>query len=49
MPLKSLVDSGLINPYPPLCDTPNSYVAQWEHTLILRPSHKEILSRGDDY
>jgi methionyl aminopeptidase len=49
MPLKSLVDCGLVNPYPPLCDVPDSYVAQYEHTIVLRPSCKEILSRGFDY
>jgi len=27
MPLKNLVDAGIINPYPPLSDIPGSYVA----------------------
>lgn len=22
---------------------------QYEHTLVLRPTHKEVLSRGDDF
>jgi len=47
--LKNLCDVGIIQPYPPLVDKPGSYVAQYEHTLILRPTCKEILSRGDDY
>ncbi|KAJ2158154.1 Methionine aminopeptidase 2 [Coemansia sp. RSA 552] len=47
--LKTLVDSGVVASYPPLCDVPGSYTAQFEHTLILRPTCKEVLSRGDDY
>ncbi|KAJ2774520.1 Methionine aminopeptidase 2 [Coemansia nantahalensis] len=47
--LKTLVDSGIVTAYPPLCDNPGSYTAQFEHTLILRPTVKEVLSRGDDY
>eukprot|EP00761_Pharyngomonas_kirbyi_P012431 gb/GECH01012458.1/.p1 GENE.gb/GECH01012458.1/~~gb/GECH01012458.1/.p1 ORF type:complete len:446 (+),score=96.90 gb/GECH01012458.1/:1-1338(+) len=47
--LKHLCDQGLVNPYPPLCDVKGSHVAQWEHTLVLRPTCKEVLSRGDDY
>ena len=47
--MKQLVDSGLVNAYPPLVDVPGSYVAQYEHTFLLRPTCKEILSRGDDY
>ena len=27
IPLKNLVDAGIINPYPPLSDVPGSYVA----------------------
>ena len=49
MALKSLVNAGLVDPYPPLCDTTGSYVAQFEHTILLRPTCKEVLSRGDDY
>jgi methionyl aminopeptidase len=49
LPLRDLVQNGIINPYPPLCDKEGSYVAQWEHTLLLRPTVKEVLSRGDDY
>lgn len=47
--LKTLVDSGLVDPYPPLCDIRGSYTAQYEHTILLRPTCKEVLSRGDDY
>jgi methionyl aminopeptidase len=47
--LKSLCDAGVINPYPPLCDVRGCYTAQYEHTILLRPTCKEVLSRGDDY
>ena len=47
--LKQLVNSNLVNPYPPLCDVKGCYTAQFEHTILLRPTCKEILSRGDDY
>ena len=36
-------------PYPPLCDVRGSYVSQFEHTILLRPTCKEVISRGDDY
>ncbi|CDS40613.1 methionyl aminopeptidase 2 [Echinococcus multilocularis] len=49
MGLKNLVDVGVIKAYPPLVDTRNSYTAQWEHTVILRPTCKEVVTRGDDY
>lgn len=49
IPLKQLVDSGIINALPPLSDIPGSYVAQYEHTFILRPTCKEVLTRGDDF
>ncbi|OMJ08114.1 Methionine aminopeptidase 2 [Smittium culicis] len=47
--LKNLVDSGVVQAYPPLVDIPGSYVAQFEHTIVLRPTCKEVISRGDDY
>jgi methionyl aminopeptidase len=47
--LRNLCDVGIIQPYPPLVDIKGSYVAQYEHTLMLRPTRKEVLSRGDDY
>ncbi|EYC35673.1 hypothetical protein Y032_1002g3354 [Ancylostoma ceylanicum] len=49
MSLKDLCDKGIVDPYPPLCDVKGCYTAQWEHTLVLRPTCKEVLSRGDDY
>jgi methionyl aminopeptidase len=47
--LKNLCEAGLVDAYPPLVDVKGSYTAQYEHTLLLRPNCKEVLSRGDDY
>ncbi|KAI8804054.1 methionine aminopeptidase 2 [Cladochytrium replicatum] len=47
--LKSLVDAELVFAYPPLVDIKGCYTAQFEHTILLRPTCKEVLSRGDDY
>jgi len=47
--LRSLVDSGVVEEYPPLLDVRGSYVAQYEHTIILRPTCKEVVSKGEDY
>jgi len=47
--LKSLVDAEIVNPYPPLVDNNGAYTAQYEHTILLRPTCKEVISRGDDY
>nr|CCC93362.1 putative methionine aminopeptidase 2 [Trypanosoma congolense IL3000] len=47
--LNQLVEAGAVNKYPPLCDVRGCYTAQLEHTLILKPTAKEVLSRGDDY
>ncbi|CAM9901439.1 unnamed protein product [Ectocarpus sp. 12 AP-2014] len=47
--LKQLCDSGLVNALPPLCDVRGSYVAQYEHTILMRPTCVEVLSRGDDF
>lgn len=47
--LKNLCDVGIVQAYPPLCDAKGSYTAQYEHTIIMRPTCKEVLSRGDDY
>ncbi|KAI8537116.1 hypothetical protein RHMOL_Rhmol09G0000500 [Rhododendron molle] len=49
MALKNLCDAGIVQPYPPLCDIKGSYVSQFEHTILLRPTCKEVISRGDDY
>ena len=44
-----LISSGLVDAYPPLCDIKGSYTAQYEHTILLRPTCKEVVSRGNDY
>uniref|UniRef100_M4BUN6 Methionine aminopeptidase 2 n=1 Tax=Hyaloperonospora arabidopsidis (strain Emoy2) TaxID=559515 RepID=M4BUN6_HYAAE len=49
MALKNLVDTGIVTAYPPLVDVKGSYTAQYEHTIVLRPTCKEVVSRGDDY
>ncbi|KAI9887574.1 MAG: Methionine aminopeptidase 2 [Watsoniomyces obsoletus] len=47
--LNNLVTSGIVEAYPPLCDIKGSYTVQFEHTILLRPTVKEVISRGDDY
>lgn len=47
--MRSLVSNGIVESYRPLVDVPGSYVAQFEHTVLLRPNCKEVISRGDDY
>ncbi|KAL8835440.1 MAG: hypothetical protein Q9170_003317 [Blastenia crenularia] len=47
--MRSLVQSGVVEAYGPLVDVPGSYVAQFEHTVLLRPNCKEVISRGNDY
>ncbi|KAG9783389.1 peptidase M24A, methionine aminopeptidase, partial [Aureobasidium melanogenum] len=47
--LNNLVSQGIVEAYPPLVDTKGSYTAQFEHTILLRPTVKEVVSRGDDY
>lgn len=47
--LKNLCAVGIIQPCPPLCDVKGSYTAQYEHTVLIRPTCKEVLSRGDNY
>ncbi|ROT36114.1 peptidase M24A, methionine aminopeptidase [Sodiomyces alkalinus F11] len=47
--MNCLISNGIVEPYEPLADIPGSYSAQFEHTLLLRETHKEVLSRGDDY
>ncbi|KOC68870.1 Methionine aminopeptidase 2 [Habropoda laboriosa] len=49
MALKDLCDKGTVEAYPPLVDVKGCYTAQFEHTLVLRPTCKEVISRGDDY
>lgn len=47
--MNCLISQGIVEPYQPLMDTKGSYSAQFEHTLLLRETHKEVFSRGDDY
>jgi len=47
--LKNLCDVGIVQAYPPLCDVKGCYTAQYEHTIMMRPMCKEVVSRGDDY
>jgi methionyl aminopeptidase len=47
--LKSLCDNGVVNAYPPLVDVRGSFTAQYEHTIFLRPTCKEVVTRGDDF
>ncbi|KAI0134323.1 peptidase M24, structural domain-containing protein [Xylariales sp. AK1849] len=47
--LSHLVKAGIVEDYPPLVDKKGSYTAQFEHTILLRPNVKEVISRGDDY
>ncbi|KAL3454647.1 peptidase M24, structural domain-containing protein [Aspergillus insuetus] len=47
--MNSLVNHGIVDVYPPLMDIKGSYSAQFEHTILLRESNKEIISRGTDY
>ncbi|KAL8999551.1 MAG: hypothetical protein Q9169_001640 [Polycauliona sp. 2 TL-2023] len=47
--LNNLVSSGIVEDYPPLVDKKGSYTAQFEHTILLRPNMKEVISRGEDY
>ncbi|KAI3428315.1 hypothetical protein D9Q98_006695 [Chlorella vulgaris] len=49
MALKNLCDAGVVDPYPPLCDTKGCYTAQYEHTIFMGGTRKEVLSRGPDY
>ncbi|EMD42017.1 hypothetical protein CERSUDRAFT_129335 [Gelatoporia subvermispora B] len=47
--LNHLVTQGIVQDYPPLCDARGAMTAQFEHTILLRPTRKEVVSRGDDY
>ncbi|KAI4675071.1 uncharacterized protein J4E88_007975 [Alternaria novae-zelandiae] len=47
--MRTLVNSGIVQAYAPLVDIPGSFIAQFEHTVLLRPNCKEVVSRGDDY
>ncbi|KAI0304730.1 peptidase M24, structural domain-containing protein [Russula brevipes] len=47
--LNHLVAQGIVQDYPPLCDARGAMTAQFEHTILLRPTVKEVVSRGEDY
>lgn len=47
--LNQLIKAGVVDEYPPLADVHGSFVAQFEHTFLLKPSGKEVFSIGDDY
>lgn len=47
--LNQLVRAGIVQDYPPIVDVKGSYTAQFEHTILLHPHKKEVVSRGDDY
>jgi methionyl aminopeptidase len=47
--MNQLANKGVVEVYAPLMDVEGSYSAQFEHTLLLGESSKEIISRGDDY
>ena len=47
--LNQLVRAGIVEDYPPLVDIKGSYTAQFEHTILLHPDRKEVVTRGDDY
>ncbi|XP_075217387.1 methionine aminopeptidase 2-like [Lycorma delicatula] len=49
MALKYLCEKDIVEAYPPLCDIKGCYTAQFEHTIVLRPTCKEVISRGTDY
>lgn len=44
IPLKNLVDKGLVNSYPPIMSEKNTYVAQHEHTIFVGSDKVHILS-----
>ncbi|AQZ14826.1 MAP2 (YBL091C) [Zygosaccharomyces parabailii] len=47
--LNNLVRQGIVTDYPPLNDEPGSYTAQFEHTILLHPHKKEVVTKGADY
>eukprot|EP00483_Globobulimina_turgida_P005663 UN05673 len=49
MSLKNLVDNQIVRAYLPLWDIEGSFNAQYEHTVLLKPTCKEIVSRGNDF
>ncbi|KAJ7631199.1 peptidase M24, structural domain-containing protein [Roridomyces roridus] len=47
--LNHLVAQDIVCAYPPLFDQIGCKTAQFEHTILLRSTCKEVVSRGDDY
>lgn len=47
--LNLLVKLGVVLDYPPLWDEAGALTAQYEHTILLHPTRKEVVLRGDDY
>ena len=47
--LNQLVRHGIVEEYPPIVDKRGSYTAQYEHTILLHPHKKEVVTKGDDY
>ncbi|EMG50136.1 MAP2 Methionine aminopeptidase 2 [Candida maltosa Xu316] len=47
--LNQLVRNGIVEEYPPIADKRGSYTAQYEHTILLHPHKKEVVTKGDDY
>ena len=47
--LKNLCDVGIVHPCPPSVNVKGSYVVQYEHTILMRPTCKEVVSHGDDF
>ncbi|CAI5760524.1 unnamed protein product [Candida verbasci] len=47
--LNQLVRAGIVEDYPPIVDKKGSYTAQYEHTILLHPHKKEVVTKGDDY
>tara|TARA_B100000767_G_scaffold264542_1_gene279563 strand:+ start:583 stop:1590 length:1008 start_codon:yes stop_codon:yes gene_type:complete len=49
IPLNSLVNKGLVKSYPPIISQKNTLVIQFEHTIHIKESGVNVLTRGDDY
>ena len=47
--LKYLCDHNLVEPYPPLADVEGCFTSQFEHSLMLKPTCKEVFTMDDDY
>ncbi|KAJ9492539.1 hypothetical protein VN97_g690 [Penicillium thymicola] len=47
--MNNLVSNGYVEVYQPLMDVKGSYSAQFEHTILLRESYKEVISLIDVY